>query len=74
MGCVDATSGILHMKFRASLAALAALTLVASCTMEAKQEDDALVKAGFTKTKCEYARSGFHRSVGPDPISSFCAS
>jgi hypothetical protein len=39
------------MKFRASLAALAALTLVASCTMEAKQEDDALVKAGFTKTK-----------------------
>jgi hypothetical protein len=34
-----------------SLAALWALTLVAGCSMEAKQEDDALAKAGFTKTK-----------------------
>jgi hypothetical protein len=34
-----------------SLAALWALTLVAGCAMEAKQEDDALLKAGFTKTK-----------------------
>ncbi len=38
------------MKFRAGLAAFGSLTLVAGCTMQAKQEDDALVKAGFTKT------------------------
>jgi hypothetical protein len=38
------------MKFRAGLAAFGSLTLVAGCTMEAKQEDNALVKAGFTKT------------------------
>ena len=38
------------VKFRAGLAALGYLTLVAGCTMEAKQEDDALIKAGFTKT------------------------
>ena len=38
------------MKFRASLVTFGALALLAGCTMEAKQEDDALVKAGFTKT------------------------
>ena len=38
------------MKFRAGLAAFGYLTLVAGCTMQAKQEDDALVKAGFKKT------------------------
>jgi hypothetical protein len=40
----------LHMKLRIGLAAFASLALAAGCTMAAKEEDDALVKAGFAKT------------------------
>jgi hypothetical protein len=40
----------LHMKLRLGLAAFASLALAAGCTMAAKEEDDALVKAGFAKT------------------------
>ena len=43
--------GFLHMKFRAGLVAFGALIFVAGCAEVARQEDDALVKAGFTKTK-----------------------
>jgi hypothetical protein len=39
------------MKLCSGFMALGALTLVAGCAIEAKQEDDLLVKAGFTKTK-----------------------
>jgi hypothetical protein len=39
------------MKFHSGLAAFGALTFVAGCAMEARREDDALVNAGFTKTK-----------------------
>ena len=39
------------MKLLSGFAAFWVLTLVAGCAMEARQEDDLLVKAGFTKTK-----------------------
>ena len=49
------------MKFRIGLAALASLALATGCTMAAKEEDDELVKAGFTKTKSERTGSGLRR-------------
>jgi hypothetical protein len=39
------------MKLLSSFAAISVLTLVAGCSMEARQEDDLLVTAGFKKTK-----------------------
>lgn len=39
------------MKLWSSFAAISVLTLMVGCAMEARQEDDLLVKAGFTKTK-----------------------
>ena len=64
----------LHMKLRIGLAAFASLALAAGCTMAAKEEDDALVKAGFAKDEFERTRSGLHRKVEPDRLPSFCAS
>jgi hypothetical protein len=39
------------MKLLSSFAAISVLTLVTGCAMGARQEDDLLVKAGFTQTK-----------------------
>jgi hypothetical protein len=69
--------GFLHMKFRAGLVAFGAVIFVAGCAIGARREDDALVKAGFTKTQVppgvSIAKSTpflhfVHRTVNGDPM------
>jgi hypothetical protein len=52
------------MKLLSSIAAISMLAVVAGCAIEARQEDDLLVKAGFTKTKATTPEgAGIFKSV-----------